>query len=75
MSINPRKSHMANFCEILMVQICDFEILGQGHGEQHSQRSQSMANINLYKSHTRFFSSGSHRLRDIHSSEFVTFKM
>ena len=34
--------------ELLMFQMCNLENRGQGHGEQHSQRSYSMTIINLY---------------------------
>ena len=34
--------------ELLMFQICNLENRDQGHGVQHSQRSYSMAIINLY---------------------------
>ena len=53
------------------------ENLGQGHGVglQHSQRYHSMANVNIFKSHTLAFFASSHRFRDSHISIFVTLKM
>ena len=55
-------------------QICDLENLGQGHVVQHSQWSQSMANINLYKSHMRSIFVSSHHFWDRYISKFVTLK-
>ena len=41
------------------------ENLGQGTGAQHSQWCTLMANINLYKSQSKHFYTGSHCFRDI----------
>ena len=48
---------------------------GQGHGVKHSQWFHSIANINLYKSHTLAFFASSRRFRDINISKFVSVKM
>ena len=40
--------------------MCDFENEDQGNGVHHSQLSHSMANINLYESHSRSFFAISH---------------
>ena len=53
----------------------DLENEGQGQGVQHAQRYHSMANINLYKSHTSALLTSPHRFRDIHISKFVTWKV
>ena len=56
----------------LMLEKFDLENLGQGHDVQHSQLSHSLANLNLTLEHV---CASSHRLRDIHISNFETLKM
>ena len=53
----------------------NLETEGQGHGVQHLQWSQSMINVNLYKSHNLEFFADSHSFRDIHILEFVSLKI
>ena len=53
----------------------DLENESRAHGVQHSRWSHSMANINLYRSHTWAFFSSFHLFRDILISKFVTLKM
>ena len=52
----------------------DIENEGQGHGVQHSQWFHSIANINLYKRHTRAFFASSHRFWDIYISKLWPWK-
>ena len=53
----------------------DLENEGQSHGVQQLPCCHSMANINLYKSHTWAFRVNSHRFQDIHISECAALKM
>ena len=53
----------------------DLENEGQGYEVQHSQWFHSMANINLYKSHTLALLVSSQPFRDSHISKFVNMKM
>ena len=51
----------------LAFQIVDIENLDQFHGVQHSQ-CHSMANINLYKSHSKHLDASSQHFQDIYVS-------
>ena len=56
----------------------DLQNESQGHEVQRSQWFHSMANINLYKSHTWAFCASSHRIPDIKyiiPNNFVTLKI
>ena len=65
----------AQFLSMHNKEMFDLENIGKGHGAQHSQWSHSIANINLYKSHTWALFACSHRFRAIHISKFVILKM
>ena len=63
------------FWKMYIKKMIDLDNFGQGHEVQHSQMSQSMANINPYKSRSWVVFSSYHRFRDIYNAKFVTLKI